>query len=518
MSDTMQRNPTQAARQTYDLTVVGGGIYGVCLALEAAQRGQRTLLLERGDLGGEVSWNSLRILHGGLRYLQKMDLKRFFESVGERRWFLANFPDATRPMPCMMPLYGDGLRRPAVFQVALRMNDAMSCRRNRGVELSHHLGLAKVVSAKRAAELFPAVDRDGLKGAALWQDGQMTNSQRVMMELCRWAAASGATLLNYVEATGLETKGGQVAAVEAKDVTTGETLRLVSGKVVNAAGPWCTQVSDRFGDHRPELFRPAIAFNVLFDRPPVAEAAVAVTAKEPGARTYFLHNEGPHLLGGTYHAALPPQLLTPEAQRDGRAFEEHLRCLVEDYIDQVNRGAPDLKLKREEVLRAYVGQLPAHRDGDEEPTDHPIIHDHSTTSDVSGLWSVSGVKYTTARLVAQQTLGKMLPGVKRKLTDRPEALDPLTLTASDTIECADWSDVVRVARSLKESEAVVRFADLMLRRTAWARDPDVGRRVAERLGPALGYDAAEVAACGEAIGRRLFDVSADPATPSQAVA
>lgn len=513
MMDAMQRNPAAAAAEKVDLTIVGGGIYGVCLALEATQRGQRVLLLERGDLGGEVSWNSLRILHGGLRYLQKMDLKRFFESVGERRWFLANFPDVTRPLPCMMPLYGDGLRRPAVFQVAVRMNDAMSCRRNAGVVDSHRLGRAKVVSAERTAELFPAVDRDGLKGAALWQDGQMTNSQRVMMELCRWAASSGATLLNYVEATGLETRDGKVLAVEAKDVNNGDALRFETDRVVNAAGPWCAEVSDRFGDRRPELFRPAIAFNVLFDRPPVAETAVAVAAKEPGARTYFLHNEGPHLLGGTYHAALPP-----ESKRDGRAFEDHLRYLVGDYIDQVNRGAPELQLKREEVLRAYVGQLPAHRDGDEEPTDHPIIHNHATTSGPSGLWSVSGVKYTTARLVAEQTLRKMLPDATRRLTARPVALDPLTITASDTIEDADWADVVRVARSLKESEAVVRFEDLMLRRTAWARDPDVGRRVAERLGPELGYDANEIAACCAAIGRRLFDVSDESSAEVQAVA
>lgn len=516
MNGSIPRNPNAAATQRYDLTIIGGGIYGVCLALEAAQRGQRTLLIERGDLGGEVSWNSLRILHGGLRYLQKMDLRRFFESVGERRWFLANFPDVTRPLPCMMPLYGDGLRRPAVFQVALRMNDAMSCRRNADVRPSHRLGRARVISAGETAKLFPAVDRDGLRGAALWRDGQMTNSQRVMMELCRWAASSGATLLNYVEATGLETRDGQVAAVEAKDVTTGDALRFETDKLVNAAGPWCAAVSETLGDHRPELFRPAIAFNVLFDRPPVAETAVAVTAKEPGSRTYFLHNEGPHLLGGTYHAPLPP-----EGQRTGSAFQDHLRHLVADYIDQVNRGAPELNLKREEVLRAYVGRLPAHRDGDEEPTDHPIIHDHSTTSEVAGLWSVSGVKYTTARLVAEQTLRKMLPGLPgatRKPTARPDALDRLTLAASDTIEDAAWADLVRVARDLKETEAVVCFADLMLRRTAWARDPDVGRRLAEKLGPELGYDVNEVEACCAAIGRRLFEMSTEPVAETQAVA
>lgn len=493
------RDLDAAAAERYDIAIVGGGIYGVCLALEAAQRGQRVVMLERGDFGGEVSFNSLRILHGGLRYLQKMDLKRFFESVGERRWFLQHFPDVTQALPCMMPLYGDGLRRPAVFQVALRMNDAMSCRRNVGVEASHHLGRAKVISKAATAARFPLVDQDGLKGAALWQDGQMINSQRVMMELCRWAAASGATLLNYVEATGLDTEGDQVAAVLAKDAQTGDTLRFEADAVVNAAGPWCAEVARSMDAPHDEMFTPGLSLNVLFDREPIADAAVAVTPKEPGAQTYFLHHEGPHLLGGTYQAPAPPP-----GERSGPAFEALLRRYAGDYIDKVNQAVPGLELKREQVMRVYPGLLPVPAEGDTEPMDHPVIHDHGRRGGPSGLWSVSGVKYTTARLVAEQTLRKMRPGATYRSTPRPAGRGEAALLGSGAIASAAWPDVVAAAKYLMASESVCRLDDLLIRRTAWARDPDVGRALAEKLGPELGFEKTDIAACCRAIGPRLF--------------
>ena len=97
------RLPVESASKQYDLLVIGGGIYGIALAFEAARRDYRTLLLERDDFGGGTSWSSLRIIHGGLRYLQTLDLRRFRESLAERRWFLRHCPDLVRPLPCLRP-------------------------------------------------------------------------------------------------------------------------------------------------------------------------------------------------------------------------------------------------------------------------------------------------------------------------------------------------------------------------------------------------------------------------------
>lgn len=491
MPAVIERNPEDVASRHHKLVVVGGGIYGICLALEAAQRGIKVLMLERGDFGGEVSWNSLRILHGGLRYLQKMDLRRFYESVGERRWFLEHFPDLCGPLPCMMPLYGSGMRRASIFRVALKMNDILSLRKNHKVDPANHLGSGKVISAEDTAALFPQVDRDGLEGSAIWADGQMRNSQRLFMELCRWAASGGAELLNYVEATGLEIRDGAVCAVEAKDRKSGESLKFSCDCVVNAAGPWCADVSELMGEGRRDLFPPAIAFNVLFDRPPMAKTAVAVTAKEPGARTYFLHNEGGYLLGGTYHAPAEPS---------GKA---RLGELVKDYMDQVNRAVPGLELRSDQVLRVYHGMLRARKEGDEDPVDHPTILDHGKSGGTKGLWTISGVKYTTARLVAEQTLAAIFPGKIGSL-QRPASGKGAILALSDHVEALPLEEIVGAAKRILEEEAVTSFADLMLRRTAWALDPDVGSRLARKIGPLIGYQDEEIERCCEEIGQRFF--------------
>ncbi len=144
------------AAERYDLVIVGGGIYGVMVSLEAVRRGLHPLLLERSDFGAATSHNSLRIVHGGLRDLQRVDLRRYYECVQERRWFLQNFPDLVEPLPCLMPLYGQGLRRPWVFRVGLMLNAALSLRRNVGVAPSLRLPSGGMLSREETSAIFPS--------------------------------------------------------------------------------------------------------------------------------------------------------------------------------------------------------------------------------------------------------------------------------------------------------------------------------------------------------------------------
>ncbi|MGH6919140.1 MAG: FAD-dependent oxidoreductase, partial [Geminicoccaceae bacterium] len=289
--------------------MVGGGIYGISLALEAARRGLKVLLVERADYGGATSWSNLRILHGGLRYLQSLDLARFYESVGERSWFLRHFPDLVRPLPCLMPLYGRGLKRPSVFKAALLLNDILSWRRNAGVGRAIQLPKGRLSSAAETIALFPAVDRQGLQGGALWHDAVMLSPERVAIEMLRWACACGAGALNYVEATGLLVDRGAVRGILACDRIGGRELRLRAGTVINAAGPWARVLARGMGSDLPALFRPVLAFNVLLDRPPIAEVAVAVEPRRAAAQTHFCLPWKGLLLAGTSYAALPEDSL-----------------------------------------------------------------------------------------------------------------------------------------------------------------------------------------------------------------
>jgi len=137
----IRRDPAGAAQSRFDLIIVGGGVYGIMIALEATRRGLAPLLLERDDFAAATSANSLRILHGGLRYLQRLDIGRSLESIRERAWWLSQFPEHAAPLPCLMPLYGGGFRRPAVLSQGLRLNDWL-CRWQAPWRWSEHPGCA----------------------------------------------------------------------------------------------------------------------------------------------------------------------------------------------------------------------------------------------------------------------------------------------------------------------------------------------------------------------------------------
>lgn len=474
------RDPAGAARDPFDLIVVGGGIYGVALALEAARRGIRPALVERGDFGGATSWNSLRIVHGGLRYLQSLDLPRFRESVAERSWFLREFPDLVAPLPCLMPLYGRGLRRPSVLRAALAANDLLSRHRNRDVRRDRRLGPGQVVTAAHALQIAPGIDPRGLRGAALWHDGAMPDSQRLVIEMLHWATACGGVALNYCEARGLVRCNGAVAGVHAADLFGGGEIELRAPRVVNCAGPWCEDVARRLVGSAPTLFRPSLAFNVLLAREPTTNVALAVTVEGPDGGTYFLHPWKGMTLAGTQHAAWHGGDGVSESQ-------------IRGFLEGLNRGLPGYGATRDEILRLHWGLLPARRAGTRTLAVREVILDHGAARGPAGLWSVSGVKFTTARRVAETTLTRILArdgvtlpaygSVPRPVGTAPPAAEEFeALLERD--ESAAREEVVRRV----ETEAAVKLDDLLLRRTDWGADPRRGALLGGKVAALAGWN------------------------------
>lgn len=453
----------------YDAIVIGGGIQGAMVALEAARRGLRPLLLERDDFGQHTSWNSLRILHGGLRYLQSLDLARCRQSARERQWFLRNFPDLCQPLPCLMPLYGDGMKRPEIFRAALAMNDVMTA------GLGSTLPTGRVLGAEETVEMFPGVRREGLRGAALWHDGTMPDSQRVIMETLRWAAHLGARCINHVEVTGLlRGARGYVEGVRARDRRTGAVVEVRAPVVLNCAGPWLRRLLDGVGQDREELFRPALAFNLVLRRPAPSTAAVAVSPPDGGA-TYFLTPWKGHLLAGTGHHPWPGGAV--HAQDEVVPSGEQ----VDRFLNDLNRSVPGLSLHRSDVRGCMAGLLPAAAVGQPEPSRRPIILDHGRDGGPAGLISVSGVKFTTARLVAEQAVrvafGKRAEKLPAREAERPAPAPVMPAAAIVHAIRHDAPAARRELLRLLRDEAVWTIDDLMVRRTDWGSCPVNARTV-----------------------------------------
>ena len=423
--------PSPDPAHPYDLAVVGGGVHGVMVALEAARRGRSVVLLEAGRLGGGVTGNSLRIVHGGLRYLQSLDLKRHRESVAERRWFFRHFPDLVVPLDCLMPLYNRGAKRRFTLGAALRLNDLLSCRRNAGVRGDRHLAGGRVLNAADTRAAFPGVRAEGLKGAALWRDGFMRDEPALLAALVGWAVTAGAAVCEHTRVVGLDRlRGGAVTGVRSEGP--GGPLTIPVRAVVNAAGPAAARVAavlDPRGARRwpsrfSRLFVPSAAFNLLLDvDPPAPGHALAV---EPPARrgggkaaTYFLvpwvHEGRPRLMAGTRHVPLPadhdPQrpARLPGAERDA-------------FLADLNAAVPGLNVTPARVLRTDGGYLPAAAAGVRDTAPRAAWLDHERPD----LVSVVGNKYTTARLTAERTLRRLWPELPGYASDahRPPAPDP----------------------------------------------------------------------------------------------
>jgi glycerol-3-phosphate dehydrogenase len=480
----IRRDPVHAAAQEHDLVIVGGGIQGACLALESARRGLRPLLLERGDFGEATSWNTLRIVHGGLRYLQTLDLARFRDSVRERRWFCRAFPHLVRPQECLMPLYGDGLKRPAMLRAALLVNDLMSYDRNAGVPPEHWLPRGRLLSASQTVARFPQVERRGLRGAGVWYDLAMHSSQRILIEMLRWACSLGATVLNYVEATGVRRRGAVLEAVDARDAIDGRSYIFSSRVVCNCAGPWSADLASRLDRPIPELFQPSLAFNVLLDRQPPSTAAVAVSPRRNGGAArpvYFAYPAFGRLLVGTVHL---PWHGTPHHPEPDEAQ-------VAAFLGELNDAIPGLDARLDHVVRVFAGLLPVVRSGTAALSVRPVVRDHGRHGGPRGLFSVSGVKFTTARLVAERALGAMSREL-RQPSMQPSSDRPPSPGALDFDRAPAGPLLPEQTRSLERlarEESVMTLDDLLYRRTNWAlTEPDlVGlrRRVSDALGGQL---------------------------------
>jgi glycerol-3-phosphate dehydrogenase len=473
------RDSAAAAAEKYDLIIIGGGIYGVMLALEAGQRNQRALLLEKEDFGGATSLNHLRTIHGGLRYLQSLDLPRFFESVKERRWFLTHFPALVSVLPCLMPLYGRGLKRPAIMGPALLLNDLLGLDRNRGVSGPKRLPRGRLVSPGFTAKVFPQVDRKGLQASAMWYDAAAPEHQRLLMEILRWACSLGAVALNYVEIESLLLHNGQVRGVLARDQQSGQHHEFRAPLVINAAGPWSRQLAQKFDRDYPRLFpKNLLLFNVLFKRRALSEYALALTPHNLRNHTYFVHNWKNRLLAGTAEILVAGQTENPRPEPEQ----------VADFIFDMNQAVPELLLTENDIEHIYAGILPATEAG--KLAGRETIVRHRDHGGPDGLFSVSGVKYTTSRLVAEKTLRRVFPGLLAREPQPPpaEANSGRWFFAYDWMPTAADNEAIASLRTLIEEEAVVHLDDLVLRRTGLGENRRRSVELLPRLRPLFAWN------------------------------
>ncbi|MBN1560737.1 glycerol-3-phosphate dehydrogenase/oxidase [candidate division KSB1 bacterium] len=404
----MKRELQRLATEEFDLLVIGGGIYGATVAWDAVLRGLRVALIEKNDFASGTSANSLKIIHGGLRYLQHADLIRMRESIAERRSLLRIAPHLVFPLPCIMPTFGHAVKGPEVMRIGLLMNDLFSADRNRGLDAAHKLPHGRIVSKRQVQQLIPGVNRDDLNGGALWYDAHMINAERLLFSFLHGAVEKGATAANYVKAEKLLVKNRRVCGVLARDLVGENSFEISAKMTITALGPW---INDLLADHchAEKKIEFSTAMNLVINRQ-LTDIAFAAPSKKEFKDSDALINKGSRLLffvpwrgktlAGTAHKPY-------RGDADEYAVTETEIC---EFLDEVNGALPNEKIRRDEIVHVYAGLLPMSgvnkETGDVTITKHFEIIDHKEKDDLDGLLSILTVKFTTARGVAEAAVTK----------------------------------------------------------------------------------------------------------------
>lgn len=405
----MIRDAARATKESCDVLVVGGGIFGACAAYEAASRGLRVVLVERGDFAGATTANSYKIAHGGIRYLQHADLKRVRESSRERAALLRTAPHLVHPMPILIPTYGRGLKGKAFLRTGFMLYDWLTAGRNRGIaDPARRIPPARSMSRTETLRRFPALPADGLTGGVVFCDGQMYSPPRIALAYLRSAAEAGAVVLNYADVTGLQVEEERVRGAVVHDRVSSRELSIEASLVLNTAGPWAGR-----------LLRDALDLDLGPDRPVFSRDIGLVTRRkldgdlglacptvtrdaeaivDRGGRHLFLLPWRDYTLVGVWHGVWDgsPDRVTVEPEE------------LAGYVDEANRAYPGLDLGTEDICMVNTGLI-LYGDEDETEREHHFGHeslllDHEERHGVQGLVTLVGVRATMARGMAERAV------------------------------------------------------------------------------------------------------------------
>jgi glycerol-3-phosphate dehydrogenase len=393
--------PTMAATM-FDVLVIGGGITGATVAWDAALRGLRVGLVEKGDFGAGTSAATSKLIQGGLRYLEQMELGLVRESLRERRILSTVTPHLVHPLPFLIPAYGWGER--LSLAAGARLYNALSYDRDRVPYADRAIPKARILNRTDTLERDPALPDDGLAGSMLYYDAQMYDPARHLLEFMHSAVRHGAQIANYAEAVDFTVKQDTIRDVTVRDRFTEQAYTLGARVVINATGPWADGLLHQIREDVSVPLRRSKGIHII--TPPVTRLDQALVLQTPDGRHLFFLPWRNHALIGTTDAPF-------EGDPDGLAVTE---ADLHDFLDTINATFPPAQLTRDDVLHFYAGLRPlvgAATDADtyRASRKHELVH-HADDG-MRNLFTAIGGKYTTARHLAEQLVDRIFEALDR---------------------------------------------------------------------------------------------------------
>ncbi|WP_042143634.1 glycerol-3-phosphate dehydrogenase/oxidase [Paucisalibacillus sp. EB02] len=364
----------------FDVLVIGGGITGAGIALDAATRGMKIALVEMQDFAAGTSSRSTKLVHGGLRYLKQFHVKQVAEVGKERAIVYENGPHVTTPEWMLLPFHTGGTFGKFMTSIGLRMYDFLA-----GVKKSER---RYMLSSEQTLEKAPLVKKEGLKGGGMYVEYR-TDDSRLTMEVVKAAVDKGAYALNYSKVDGLLYNDGKVIGVVVKDQLTGEEYEIHAKKIVNATGPWVDTIREKDHSKKGKMLKLTKGVHIVIDQSkfPLKQAVYFDT---PDGRMVF---------------AIP---------RDGKAYVGttdtfysddpiHPRMTVEDcdyLLESIHFMFPDVEVTREDVESNWAGVRPLIWEEGKDPSE--ISRKDEIWESNSGLITIAGGKLTGYRKMAEK--------------------------------------------------------------------------------------------------------------------
>ena len=368
----------------WDFIVIGGGATGLGIAVDAACRGFKTVLLEQSDFAKATSGRSTKLVHGGVRYLQKGDLTLLHEALRERGFLRRNAPHLVKDQRFIIANY-QWWEKP-FYTIGLTLYDRMAGKL--GFGRSFPMSKASVIKA------IPQIIQKGLRGGVAYHDGQFDDA-RLAVNLMQTAIEKGAVVVNYAKVTGLLKYGGKVSGVTVHDEIGGECFDLKGKCMVNATGIFVDEIIQMDDKEKTPMVRPSQGVHLVVDRSFLGGDDAIMIPRTSDGRVLFgvpWHNR---LILGTTDTPVKEFVLEP------RPLEEEI-----DFILNTSAAYLVRPPQREDVLCVFAGLRPLaapKRHADEKKTKE-ISRRHKLISSDSGLITITGGKWTTYRQMAQETV------------------------------------------------------------------------------------------------------------------
>ncbi len=392
----MQRHLQRLSQDIFDLLIVGGGITGAAVARDAAARGLKVALIEKGDFASATSAHNSKLIHGGLRYLKNFELGLVRESLRERRIWQRIAPHLVRPLPFLIPQYAASSKDRLTLAAGLTLYDILSFDRSWLADPAQRLPRHSWLSRDTALAEEPVLEGEGFSGAFKYYDAQMYSPERLALACLIDADANGAVIANYAAATSLLIRDGKIEGAQVRDCAGDATFDVRAKRTLVATGPW----SDIFLDAalgKKTAHRILRSKGIHLVVPQVSRKSALTVAAE-GGHFFILPWRGRTILG------------TTDTAFTGDPVTVHVtEQAIADFLAFINSHLPEAKLHRADVIHSYAGLRPLVDEGNGDTygaSRRAALIDHREDG-VEGLTSAIGGKWTTSRDLAQKIVDQL---------------------------------------------------------------------------------------------------------------